>query len=394
MPISRRDLLLDLGVGAVAAAALPALAAGDPAGLARSLSPTVDPATPIRLDRNENPYGPSESVTSAMRDSLASVNRYPRSAEVLRQKIAASHKVKAEQVVLGNGSDDVLRMVADAFLRPGKNLVVATPTYPRLASYALQREAEVIEVPLRGDRRHDLDEMLARCDSSTGLVYICNPNNPTGTVTVRKDIDEFLRALPPSIPVVIDEAYHHYVPLGPSYASFIDRPPIDRPPIDRPPIDRPTEDERTIVTRTFSAIYGLAGLRIGYAVVPLALAPRLSRFSLEFGENSVAIAAAIAALDDTDHVRRSAQVNADERQRFVNHANVRYAPVSGSETNFVLVELDHPIEKVMAHFLENGVLVGPRFPNLDQYLRVSIGRPEEMAVFWQVWDMLPHAMHH
>ncbi len=379
MPISRRDLLMEVGLGAVAAVSLPAFAANDLAGLARSFNATAESASPIRLDRNENPYGPSESVISAMRDSLASANRYPRSAEVLRQKIAANHKVKAERVVLGNGSDDILRMVADAFLRPGKNLVVATPTYPRLSSYALQREAGVIEVPLRGDRRHDLDEMLARSDSSTGLVYICNPNNPTGTLTVRKDIDDFLRALPPSIPVVIDEAYHHYVPVGPSYASFI---------------DRPAEDERTIVTRTFSAIYGLAGLRIGYAVVPLALAPRLSRFSLEFGENAVAIGAAIAALDDTEHVRRSAQVNADERQRFVNHANVRYAPVSGSETNFVLVELDHPIEKVMAHFLENGVLVGPRFPNLDQYLRVSIGRPEEMAVFWQVWDMLPHSMHH
>jgi histidinol-phosphate aminotransferase len=217
--------------------------------------------------------------------------------------------------------------------------------------------------------------MLAASGASTSLVYICNPNNPTGTLTTRQELEEFLRKLPSTIPVIMDEAYHDYVAPTSSYASFI---------------DRPVGDARTIVTRTFSKIYGLAGLRIGYAVAPPELASRLSSFRLQFAENTIGLYAAMAALDDREHVRLSAKRNADQRQEFYNHANVRMAGVTNSQTNFVLLELDHPIDQVITHFRNNNVLVGPRFSGLDDHLRVSIGRPEEMKEFWRVWDMLPH----
>ncbi len=222
--------------------------------------------------------------------------------------------------------------------------------------------------------------MLARADSTTGMVYVCNPNNPTGNLTLRQDLDDFLRKLPSGIPVVIDEAYHHYVAPTPSYASFL---------------DRPAADDRTIVVRTFSKIYGLAGLRIGYAVAPAMLAKRLSTFRLQFGENVVGISAAMSALDDTEFVRRMADRNRDDRQSFFNNADVRYVRVNDSQTNFVLVKLDHPIDEIIEHFRQNNILVGPRFPRLDDFLRVSIGRPEESKAFWRVWDMLPHKpVHH
>lgn len=343
-------------------------------------SSSDDTDRPIRLDKNENPYGPADSAVAAMRASLSSPNRYPDASDALEAKIAGLHKVKTEQVVLGCGSSEILRMAADAFLLRGTKLIVAEPTFPLPAFFAQQRGVEVVEVPLARDHSHDLQAMLGHADRTTGMVYICNPNNPTGNLTPRQDLDDFLHKLPPGIPVVIDEAYHHYVAPTPSYASFL---------------DRRAADERTIVVRTFSKIYGLAGLRIGYAVAPPMLALKLSAFRLQFGENVVGIHAAMSSLDDTEFVRRMADRNRDDRQTFFNSADVRYVRVNDSQTNFALLKLDHPIDEVIEHFRRNRILVGPRFPRLNDFLRVSIGRPEESKAFWRVWDMLPHKpVHH
>jgi histidinol-phosphate aminotransferase len=383
MHISRRKVLHGIGAGAITAA-VPATVASrssclSASILSQSLS-TNETGHPIRLDRNENPYGPPESAAVAMRESLNKPNRYPDASDALQEKIAGHHEVKSEHVVLGCGSTEVLRMAADAFLLPGTKLVLATPTCPLPASFARQKGVEVVEVPLAKDHSHDLSAMLVRADSATGMVYICNPNNPTGNLTQRQDLDDFLHRLPHSIPVVIDEAYHHYVAPTPSYVSFL---------------ERPAADERTIVIRTFSKIYGLAGLRIGYAVAPPMLAKRLSTFRLQFGENVVGISAAMSALDDNEFVRRMSDRNRDDRQSFFNNADVRYVRVNDSQTNFVLVKLDHPIDEIIQHFRQNNILVGPRFPRLDDFLRVSIGRPEESKAFWRVWDMLPHKpVHH
>ena len=383
MHISRRKVLHGIGAGAITAT-LPAVMASrsscpSTSILSQSLS-TDETGHPIRLDRNENPYGPPESAAVAMRESLNNPNRYPDGSDALQERIASHHKVKAEQIVLGCGSTEILRMAADAFLSPGTKLIVATPTCPLPASFARQKGVEVVEVPLAKDHSHDLQAMLGRADSATGMVYICNPNNPTGNLTPRQNLDDFLHRLAPNIPVVIDEAYHHYVAPTPTYASFL---------------DRPAADERMIVVRTFSKIYGFAGLRIGYALAPPPLARRLSTFRLPFGENVVGISAAMSALDDAEFVRRMADRNRDDRQSFFNNADVRYVRVNDSQTNFVLVKLDHPIDEIIEHFRRNNILVGPRFPRLDDFLRVSIGRPEESKAFWRVWDMLPHKpVHH
>ena len=368
MPSSRRSLLLGIGATAVTAAASPSF------GLSSLSREGKETGQPIRLDRNENPYGPAPLAIAAMRDSLESVNRYPDRPEALLERIAQHHGVKTDQIVLGCGSSEILRMAADAFLKPGRNLVMARPTFPLLTFYARNKGVDVVEVPLAADRSHDLQGMLAKADSSTGLIYICNPNNPTGTLTARAAIEGFLRQLPPTIPVVIDEAYHDYVTPTSSYASFI---------------DRPAGDARTIVARTFSKVYALAGVRIGYAVASPEMAHQLPPFRLQFGENAIAIKAAMAALNDVEHVRQSVQRNHDQRQEFFNHANARMAGVSDSQTNFVLVQLDHPIDQVLAHFRKNNVLLAD-FPGIDGFVRVTIGRAAEMKEFWRVWDMLPH----
>lgn len=309
-----------------------------------------------------------------MKDSLDLANRYPDSVDFLREAIAKAHAVKPEQVVLGCGSSELLQMAAAAFLGPGRKLIMASPTFELIARFARKAGAEIVQVPLTPRYEHDLGAMLDRADEKTGLVYICNPNNPTGSLTVRKDLENFLAKLPSSVPVLIDEAYHHYVGGTSSYASFL---------------DRPAGDGRTSVTRTFSKIYGLAGLRVGYAIAPLEMARQLNSERLQFGVNIVAARAAAAALGDAQYVRTIAQRNANDRQEFYNQANARMLRVIDSQTNFVMLEVGQAAEGIIEHYKKNDILVAPKVPSFETHVRVSLGKPAEMREFWRVWDLLP-----
>jgi histidinol-phosphate aminotransferase len=309
-----------------------------------------------------------------MRDSLSLANRYPDSTDSLAEKIASLHGVKPEQVVLGCGSTELLRMAAAAFLGGGKKIVMASPTFDLIARFARSAGSDVAAVPLTPRYAHDLNAMLDRVDASTGLVYVCNPNNPTGSLTLRKDLEVFLSRLPSTVRVLIDEAYHHYVGGSSSYASFV---------------DQPVDDDRVIVTRTLSKIYGLAGLRIGYSVSPVELARQLDSERLKFGVSVVAARAAAAALGDAEHVRITAQRNANDRQEFYNQSNGRMLRVIDSQTNFVMLDVGRPANEIVEHFKKNNVLVAPRIPLFETHIRVSLGRPAEMKEFWRVWDLLP-----
>jgi len=370
MTVSRRSVLRNFIVCSVGA---PSLLCAE-----MLLDPLQSPAAGahssfIRLDRNENAYGALDSTLEALRRSLSFTYRYPDTQNLLQQKIASLYKVKPEQVVMGCGSTDVLRMVADAFLAPGKGLMIAEPGYGLLAFYAQVRNAKVVSVPLAGSHAHDLKAMLAAADSSTGLVYICNPNNPTGTLTPRADLEEFLRKLPSNIPVVIDEAYNDYVSPTPLYASFL---------------DKPVNDPRLIVTRTFSKIHALAGLRIGYAIAATEMVSKLDRGFLQFGVNLLALPAALAALDDTEGLKFKAKKNAEDRLQFSNAANARKVEFLESHTNFFMLKVDKPPRDVIKHFRDNNILVGWWVPAMGQHIRVTLGRPEEMKQFWMVWDKL------
>ncbi len=384
MSISRRNLLRSLGVGAAAGAAAPALR-GFPLAPATELAlwgnaapiGEASAAEPILLYRNENPYGPSEKVLAVLRESAASGNRYPRTEyDTLTDKLAALHKVKREQIVLGCGSGEILCMAAMAYLKPGKKLVEAAPTFPALGKLAQTAGIEVADVPLNKMYEHDLPTMLDRAGTSAGLVYIVNPNNPTGSLTPRKDIEAFLAKLPANIPVLIDEAYHHFANPGGAYESFL---------------DRPIGDPRVIVARTFSKIYGLAGMRIGYAVATPEVAKRLAAGFPGWSVSVVSARAAMAALDDVEYVRLGVKRNNDDRQEFMNQVNARMLRAIDSQTNFVMVNPMRPPDEVIEHLKKHNILIGPKYPALDKYIRVSLGTPEEMKMFWQAWDLLPPA---
>jgi histidinol-phosphate aminotransferase len=385
MSVSRRKLLRDIGVGAVVGAAAPALrgfpltsateAARANSVAADQLSRVATAADPVLLYRNENPYGPSEKVLAVLRESVASSNRYPRTEyDTLIGKLAALHNVKPEQIVLGCGSGEILGMAALAFLKPGKKLVQAAPTFPSLGKLAQGAGIEVASVPLSKRYEHDLAAMQDATRASTGIVYIVNPNNPTGTITPRKDIEAFIGKLPSDVIVLIDEAYHHFVTPNTAYESFL---------------ERHFDDPRIVVSRTFSKIYGLAGMRIGYAVATPELAKKLPAGFPNWSVSVVSARAASAALDDVDYVRLGIKRNTDDRQEFMNQVNARMLRAIDSQANFVMVNPMRPPDEVIEHLKKNHILIGPKYPVLDKYIRVSLGTPNEMQAFWRAWDLLP-----
>lgn len=375
MPVSRRRLLRTLGATAVAGAAVPSFA-GLP--FAEIIQPAPDTSSPQRLvllDHNENAYGPSDKVLAVLRDATSVSYRYPRADyDLLIGKIASLYAVKPEQIALGCGSSDILRLAAAEFLAPGKKLVQAAPTFPLLGRVARSAGVEVVDVPVTKTCEHDLDAMLARAGDSTGLVYICNPNNPTGTVTPRKNIEAFVRKLPAATMVLIDEAYHHFATDNPNYVSFL---------------DQPMDDPRIMVARTFSKIYGLAGMRVGYVVARPEIAHRFSSHQLYFGISVVAARAAAAALDDSEYVGLGVKRNADDRQEFMNQVNARMIRALESHANFVMVNPLRPADQVVEHLKKNNILIGPLIPTMSKYVRVSLGTPADMREFWRVLDQLP-----
>jgi histidinol-phosphate aminotransferase len=241
-----------------------------------------------------------------------------------------------------------------------------------------------VGVPVKRDYTHDLNGMLARIDAETRLVYICNPHNPTGRVTRRQDLEAFLRALPATTVVLMDEAYHHYVGESSDYASFIDHPFGSG---DGRVAQGEPFDSRVIVTRSFSKIHGLAGLRVGYAIAPVHLARVLASRTLPDGVNVVAARAAAAALDDIEQLRRSVSRNTDDRQEFLNQATARMLRLD-SVTNFVMLDTGRGAVEVVEHFRTHGILVSGPLHGFDQAIRVSLGTPAEMREFWRVWDLL------
>ena len=348
-----------------------------------SAPPVHGQGQPILLYSNENPYGPSSKVMDVIRSAASGSNRYPRLRyRDLTERLATFHKVAADRVLLGCGSTEILRMTACAFLGKGQQLIHASPTFEAIARYARAVESEVLAVSLTASFAHDVERMLAAVTPSTKLVYICNPNNPTASLTPRKDLEALVTKLPPSTMVLVDEAYHHYAGTSATYASFI---------------DHPLQDDRVIVARTFSKVSGLAGLRLGYAVGAPKTLEQMKRFGTADNINAIATQAAFAALDDAAGVTAAVERNGNDRQEFFNQAMARSLKPIDSHTNFVMMDTFNPADEIVEQFRKHNILIGRHFPPMDTYIRVSLGLPEEMQAFWKTWDLLPYpknTMHH
>jgi histidinol-phosphate aminotransferase len=384
MTVNRRNLLKQLGAGMAASSLFaPRHALADAGESVLDSSVTVHHADPIRLDRNENAYGSSQNAITAIQESAKGTIRYPDSS-VFPKTLArhhseatssTNHGIKPEQIVVGCGSSDVLRMGASAFLAPGASLITAVPTCDLITKFGRSKGATVIEVPLRNDHAHDLDGMLKHSNNSgaSGVIYVCNPNSPTGTLTTRKDLEEFLVKVSPKFHVVIDEAYHHYAGGSGAYMSFI---------------DQPSDNPRVIVTRTFSTAYGLAGARVGYAVASASNAEKMVREGLPFALNRAGMLAASAALADQEHIESCTNRNFNDRQEFMNQVNARMLRALDSHSNFICLNVMRPAVEISEHYTKNNFVLAPLIPSMSNYLRISLGTPQEMREFWRVWDLL------
>jgi histidinol-phosphate aminotransferase len=348
--LSRRHFATLLGAGA-AVAAFPSL-------VARSA-----PQSAILLNSNENPYGPSPAAMRAIRDALGDVFRYPDDAErELGEAVAKLHGVPTSEVLLGNGSSDILRLASGAF--PGK-LVTANPTFEILWLHA---RGEVVKVPLTATFAHDLAAMLPP-SRDAALVYICNPNNPTATITPKAAVRAFLDEVPRTATVVVDEAYFHYAesPDYESVAALIATKP------------------NLIVARTFSKVYAIAGLRLGYALAQKATIEKLAAQQAFNAINLLGAVAASASLGDTTHVAASRKKNHNARAFAAGELDRLGYRVLPSEANFMMVDMRQDVKPLIAKFREEGVRVGRLFPSMPQHMRVTIGTPEEMQRFVEVF---------
>ena len=318
----------------------------------------------VKLASNENPRGPSPKACAVLAEAAQHLNRYPDGgAYVLRSTLAHRLKVSPDQVIVGNGSDEILGLLAKTFLSPGEEAVMADHTfivYRLVVSAAL---AQAIEVPLR-NWRHDLPAMAEAITPRTRLLFICNPNNPTGTIVHAQEVQDLMESLPDHVMVVFDEAYFEYV-RSDNYPESLAYVAQGRP---------------VVVLRTFSKIYGLAGLRIGYGVTTPDIAQYVNRVRPPFNTNSLAQRAAVAALDDEEHVAQSRALNDGEMGRVTEGLQALGLEVLPSDANFLYLDVGGDGAEVFNSLLRQGVIVRHI---RGRMIRVTIGLPEENTQFLQ-----------
>ena len=322
-------------------------------------------ANVVRLSSNENPYGPSAAALKAMTDGFSLAWRYPDEyADMLADELARGHNVPLDQVLLGDGSGEILKLCSAAFTNRDKKLVIGNPTFEAIARHAGVANAEVVKIDLTPDYRHDLQKMLA-ASAGAGLIYICNPNNPTASITPKNEISEFLAKLSPATIVLVDEAYHHYVESK-DYESVI-------PLVKQYP--------NLIVARTFSKIYGMAGLRCGYCVTQRANIATMKTHQIWDSVNIMALVAALASLKDAEHVARGRKLNSEVKTSLcaeLDQLGYRYIP---SHANFMMIDLRREVRPIIDSLRTRGVEVGRLFPALPNFMRVTIGTDSQMKSF-------------
>jgi histidinol-phosphate aminotransferase len=365
--LSRRGFTKLLGAGAAFAALRPAL------GFSESTPKPADskPSDVVRLSSNENPYGPSAAALQAMTAAFPLAWKYPdETQEDLVEALARVNQVAKEQILPGAGSGEILKVSVAAFTGPNKKLVVADPTFEAAAGHAKTSGAEVAKVKLNATFAHDLEKMAAV--PGAGLHYVCNPNNPTASTTPKGELRAFIAKVPRDTMVLVDEAYHHFVE-SPDYESVI-------------PLVK--EYPNLIVARTFSKIYGMAGLRCGYCI---AQPDKIELMRAQQSWDSVSIMAIVAArasLDDAAQVTNGLKNNSEVRHYVTGELDKLKFTTIPSQANFIMIDMRREVKPLIAGFKEKKVHVGRLFPPLPNHLRVTIGTKPQMERFLAVFKEL------
>jgi len=319
-------------------------------------------ADAIKLASNENPLGPSDRVQKALIAALPHLNRYPDgSGHYLRQALAKKHGVSIDQVVLGNGSNELIELIVRTFLRPGDEAVVPHPSfmvYPMI----VQAAGGIRVMVMLKDHRLDLEAMARAITPMTKMVFIANPNNPTATIVTADEVAHFMSRVPPRTIVVFDEAYIEFA-MGPDFPDVL---------------ASVKQGRKVMVLRTFSKSASLAGLRVGYGVADADAIALMNRIRQPFNVNALAQVAALAALDDESHVMECVRMIEAGRHYLYDEFNalgIKYVP---SRANFILVDVGHSASDVFQRLLKEGVIVRPLTPfGMESALRITIGTPQE-----------------
>ncbi|WP_139991523.1 histidinol-phosphate transaminase [Paenibacillus paridis] len=317
----------------------------------------------IKLASNENPLGPSPKALEAIQAVLSDLHRYPDAQTIdLKHAIASHYDLSTEHVIVTNGGDELITLVSEAFLDAGDEIIVPGPTFSEYEFGAQLMGAKAITVPLTEDFAFDTKAILAAVTERTKLVYICSPNNPTGTILAHNELKQLLDDLPKRILVVLDAAYSHFVSVD-TYSDGI---------------RFVREGYPLLVLKTFSKIYGLAGIRVGFGAAPQPIIQSILQVKEPFNVNTLAQAAAVAAIADKEHVIRSRELVVRERERL--YAGFRQLGVEYTESmsNFVLVRLGSKAEAVYGQLMTRGIIVRyGKIWGLPEHIRISIGTPEE-----------------
>jgi histidinol-phosphate aminotransferase len=324
------------------------------------------PEDAIRLNFNENPYGPSPKAIAALASCGTLASRYPEEAEIeLADAIAKKHGVARENVALGCGSTEILRAADVTFLASAKNVVVADPTFEAVLDYARAMHTNAVKVAPTSDHRHDLPKMAAACTSKTGVLYICNPNNPTGTIVTRDELAACIQAVPSTTLILVDEAYNDFAtdPRCASALEFIPQYP------------------NVLVARTFSKIYGMAGMRLGYAIGAKEQIARISTELLQDNCNAAAVAAGLASLNDQQNILSCRDRLIATRTWLcdaLTHDGRSFIP---SHANFVMIDVGSGVQPFIDQLKARNIIVGRRFPSMPNFLRVTVGTQPETEAF-------------
>jgi histidinol-phosphate aminotransferase len=321
----------------------------------------------IKLASNENALGPSPKAIEAIKNVLNDINIYPDgNSYYIKQKISQKLNVGIDEIFMGNGTDEVIRVVTEAFLNPGEEVIVAWPGFVIYSIATNVMAGSLKRIPLK-NYTHDLNAMRDAVTDKTKLIFIANPNNPTGTMVDKAEVQSFMNKVPEDVIIVFDEAYYEYADDNfPNTIQYM------------------REGKNVITLRTFSKIYGLAGLRVGYGIAKKEIFEDMNRIRQPFNVNRLAQAAAIAALDDDEQVEKSLSMN-KEGKKFLykefDAMGLEYVPTSA---NFILVNMDRDGKEVFEKLLREGVIVRPMGGyDLPNFIRVTIGKPEQNQKFME-----------
>jgi len=322
----------------------------------------------VKLASNEGPYGPVPAALEALERAARELNRYPDGgAYRLRSALAEKHGVRFEEVALGSGADGVIDCLSQAVLAPGDEIICGWPSFPSYVIYAVKLGATARRVPLR-DHRYDLEAMLEAIGPRTKLAYLCHPNNPTGTANPRAELDAWFERAPEHVLTVLDQAYFEYVD-DPDYADGVE--------------EYLKAGRRVAVLRTFSKIYGLAGLRVGYALAPEALVTAIAKVKRAFDVTTAAQEAALASLDAADELRRRRRENAAGRVQLEEILRGHgFTPPGPAVANFLFAEVGEDARPCFEALLREGIIVRPTGGfGAPGAIRVTVGTTEENSLF-------------